>query len=45
MAASAFWMLARPAASGPASEAVRPRHMELETTLVIRDSTAPPRQA
>jgi hypothetical protein len=24
---------------------MRPRHMELETTLVIRDSTAPPRQA
>jgi LacI family transcriptional regulator len=41
MAASAFWMLGRSAVS----EAVRPRHMELETTLVIRDSTAPPRQA
>jgi DNA-binding LacI/PurR family transcriptional regulator len=34
-------MLDRPAGG----EAVRPRHMELETTLVIRDSTAPPRQA
>jgi LacI family transcriptional regulator len=45
MAASAFWMLARPADSGPAGEAMRPRHMELETTLVIRDSTAPPRRA
>jgi DNA-binding LacI/PurR family transcriptional regulator len=43
MAASAFWMLARPAGSGPGGEAMRPRHMELETTLVIRDSTAPPR--
>lgn len=43
MAASAFWMLTRPADTGPADAAVHPRHMELETTLVIRDSTAPPR--
>lgn len=39
MAAHAFWML-----TGPASDAsVRTRHVELETTLVVRDSTAPPR--
>ena len=45
MAATAFWMLTRAADSGPADEAVHPRHVELETTLVIRDSTAPPRPA
>jgi DNA-binding LacI/PurR family transcriptional regulator len=40
MAATAFWMLTRAAdAAG-----VQPRHLELETTLVIRDSTAPPRR-
>ena len=39
MAAAAFWML-----TGPAADAsVNARHVELETTLVIRDSTAPPR--
>ena len=39
MAATAFWML-----TGPADDTdVRPRHLELETTLVVRDSTAPPR--
>jgi DNA-binding LacI/PurR family transcriptional regulator len=37
MAATAFWMLTR-----PADNSVRPRHVELETTLVVRDSTAPP---
>ena len=42
MAASAFWMLTRTADSGSADAAMRPRHLELETTLVIRDSTAPP---
>jgi DNA-binding LacI/PurR family transcriptional regulator len=42
MAASAFWMLTRPADGGPDDAAVRPRHLELETTLVIRASTAPP---
>lgn len=37
MAATAFWML-----TGPADDAdVGPRHLELETTLTIRDSTAP----
>jgi DNA-binding LacI/PurR family transcriptional regulator len=45
MAASAFWMLTRAAESGPAGAAMYPRHLELETTLVIRDSTAPPRPA
>ncbi|HWG03188.1 MAG TPA: LacI family DNA-binding transcriptional regulator [Trebonia sp.] len=38
MAATAFWMLTR-----PADTSVRPRHVELETTLVVRDSTAAPR--
>jgi DNA-binding LacI/PurR family transcriptional regulator len=38
MAATAFWMLTRPADNA----SVQPRHLELETTLVIRDSTAPP---
>jgi DNA-binding LacI/PurR family transcriptional regulator len=38
MAATAFRML-RPSGSGPASEA---HHVELATSLVIRDSTAPP---
>lgn len=37
MAATAFWMLTRPSAPD-----MSPRHVELETTLVIRDSTAPP---
>jgi DNA-binding LacI/PurR family transcriptional regulator len=36
MAATAFWMLTRP------ETGVHPRHLELETTLVVRDSTAPP---
>jgi DNA-binding LacI/PurR family transcriptional regulator len=39
MAATAFWMLT---SSGAESE-TRPRHLELDTTLVIRRSTAPPR--
>jgi DNA-binding LacI/PurR family transcriptional regulator len=39
MAATAFWMLT---AADDGSE-VRPRHLELETTLVVRRSTAPPR--
>jgi DNA-binding LacI/PurR family transcriptional regulator len=39
MAATAFWML-----TGPAGDAsVTARHVELETTLIVRDSTAPPR--
>ena len=37
MAATAFWMLSSP------DTGVRPRHLELETTLVVRRSTAPPR--
>jgi len=37
MAATAFWMLTR---GGPGSE-TRPRHLELDTSLVIRGSTAP----
>ena len=45
MATSAFWMLTRAADSGPADAAVHPRHVELETTLIVRDSTAPPRRA
>ena len=44
LAAGSFWMLARPAGSAPVGEAVRPPYMELETTLVIRDSIAPRRQ-
>jgi DNA-binding LacI/PurR family transcriptional regulator len=36
MAATAFWMLTRPETGD------QPRHLELETTLVVRDSTAPP---
>lgn len=36
MAATAFWMLTRPQSGD------HPRHLELETTLVVRDSTAPP---
>ena len=49
MAATAFWMLTsgappEPAApSGSAAERLQPRHLELETTLVTRHSTAPPR--
>ena len=39
MAATAFWMLTRPADD----TSVQPRHLELETTLIVRDSTAPPR--
>lgn len=39
MAATAFWMLTSP----PAGSGVRPQHLELDTTLVIRGSTAPPR--
>jgi DNA-binding LacI/PurR family transcriptional regulator len=38
MAATAFWMLT----SSPTEREVQPRHLELETTLVIRASTAPP---
>jgi DNA-binding LacI/PurR family transcriptional regulator len=38
MAATAFWMLT---SSGAESE-TQPRHLELDTTLVIRHSTAPP---
>jgi DNA-binding LacI/PurR family transcriptional regulator len=38
MAATAFWLLTRPADD----VSVSPRHIELETTLVVRDSTAPP---
>jgi DNA-binding LacI/PurR family transcriptional regulator len=38
MAATALWMLTRPADN----VSVSPRHIELETTLVVRDSTAPP---
>jgi DNA-binding LacI/PurR family transcriptional regulator len=38
MAATAFWMLTSP--TGDAS--VYARHVELETTLIVRDSTAPP---
>jgi len=37
MAATAFWMLTSSDAE------VQPRHLELETTLVVRQSTAPPR--
>jgi hypothetical protein len=36
MAATAFWMLTRP------ETGVHPRHLELETTLVVRDSAGPP---
>jgi len=36
MAATAFWMLTRPETDD------QPRHVELETALVVRDSTAPP---
>jgi DNA-binding LacI/PurR family transcriptional regulator len=55
MAATAFWMLttgAPPAGARPesgtereshAEREVQPRHLELETTLVVRHSTAPPR--
>jgi DNA-binding LacI/PurR family transcriptional regulator len=39
MAATAFWMLTRPADNVSDS----PRHIELETTLIARESTAPPR--
>jgi DNA-binding LacI/PurR family transcriptional regulator len=45
MAATAFWMLTSGAPPDPAAEReVQPRHLELETTLVVRHSTAPPRQ-
>ncbi len=44
MAATAFWMLTSGAPPGSGAEReVQPRHLELETTLVIRHSTAPPR--
>jgi len=36
MAATAFWMLTRPETGD------QPRHLELETTLVVRESTGPP---
>ena len=39
MAATALRMLR----SDPASAAGEPRHIELATTLVVRDSTGPPR--
>jgi len=39
MAATAFWMLT---SAGPERE-MQPRHLELETTLIVRASTAPPR--
>ena len=42
MAATAFRMLHAGAASGAAGRADEPQHIELATTLVIRDSTAPP---
>jgi LacI family transcriptional regulator len=47
MAATAFWMLTRPGAPGAerTDASVHPRHVELETTLVIRASTAPPHAA
>jgi DNA-binding LacI/PurR family transcriptional regulator len=41
MAATAFWMLT---SAGTEAE-TRPRHVELDTSLVIRGSTAPPREA
>ena len=44
MAATAFWMLTSGAPPDSAAEReVQPRHLELETTLVTRRSTAPPR--
>jgi DNA-binding LacI/PurR family transcriptional regulator len=44
MAATAFWMLTSGAPPDSAAERqVQPRHLELETTLVVRRSTAPPR--
>jgi DNA-binding LacI/PurR family transcriptional regulator len=39
MAATAFWMLT----SSGAEREMQPRHLELETTLIVRRSTAPPR--
>lgn len=39
MAATALWLLTAP---DPPEAGTRPRHLELETTLVLRDSTAPP---
>jgi DNA-binding LacI/PurR family transcriptional regulator len=39
MAATAFWMLT----SSATEREMQPRHLELETTLVVRRSTAPPR--
>jgi DNA-binding LacI/PurR family transcriptional regulator len=39
MAATAFWMLTSPGTES----GTHPRHLELDTTLVIRRSTAPPR--
>jgi DNA-binding LacI/PurR family transcriptional regulator len=45
MAATAFWMLTSGTPPEPGAEReVQPRHLELETTLVVRHSTAPPRQ-
>ena len=38
MAATAFWMLT----SSSAEREMQPRHLELETTLIVRRSTAPP---
>ncbi len=44
MAATAFWMLTSGAPpESAAKREVQPRHLELETTLVTRHSTAPPR--
>jgi DNA-binding LacI/PurR family transcriptional regulator len=39
MAATAFWMLT----SSATEREMQPRHLELETTLIVRRSTAPPR--
>jgi LacI family transcriptional regulator len=41
MAASAFRMLR----SDPATAGGEPRHIELATALIVRDSTGPPRRA
>ncbi|HEX4089931.1 MAG TPA: substrate-binding domain-containing protein [Trebonia sp.] len=45
MAATAFWMLTSSGAprDSATERAMQPRHVELETTLITRRSTAPPR--
>lgn len=49
MAATAFWMLtsgAPPGSAAPpgfAAKRIQPHHLDLETTLIVRRSTAPPR--